>query len=627
MSWIVELSKVYDNIQRNNNIIDKPIPIYHVTNNASVTITLNKNGQILKANLVDKKDPERSTCMPCTESCAARTSGIDAYPLSDKLEYVSGNSEKHEKYSQLLKSWCESPWGTQKIKAVYKYISENTLLEDLRKYGIKKEEIQDFVRWQVEIPDDAIPELWKDRNIYDSWIQYYNSSYYDLYCEENFIKKDEKEKRIRKSDLSYTDGKVSKIAVFHPSKIRNNGDKAKLISSNDTENFTFRGRFINNGEACQIGSEATQKAHSALRWLINRQGVALGDGLSIVTWNEAGDRIPSVTDSSHELEEFDYGLNFGEKNEEYSTASEFAKAINNKLSGYYQRTGSPEKIMIMAIKEATPGQGRASIALYRELINSDMMTALNNWYTRLLWYNTYYTKSKSQESKTLPVDSIGTPSPKDIAKCAYGSQVKPTLVEKTVQRILPCILDGNPIPSDLEIQCIRSASNLYIFNSKFDKSYVLQTACAVYKYNQIVKNKEVYDLSLEENRRSRDYLYGRLLAVAHQEESAALAKMGDNRNTNAMRYMQQFSIRPASTWKIIYEKLIPYKRHLAPGLAAWFENKIRDITDLFEPDDYLNDKPLSGEYLLGYQCQLKSKGSTQNSESDPENNTLLILEE
>ena len=224
MSWIVELSKVYDNIQRNNNIIDKPIPIYHVTNNASVTITLNKNGQILKANLVDKKDPERSTCMPCTESCAARTSGIDAYPLSDKLEYVSGNSEKHEKYSQLLKSWCESPWGTQKIKAVYRYISENTLLEDLRKYGIKKEEIQDFVRWQVEIPDDAIPELWKDRNIYDSWIQYYNSSYYDLYCEENFIKKDEKEKRIRKSDLSYTDGKVSKIAVFHPSKIRNNGE-------------------------------------------------------------------------------------------------------------------------------------------------------------------------------------------------------------------------------------------------------------------------------------------------------------------------------------------------------------------------------------------------------------------
>ena len=145
---------------------------------------------------------------------------------------------------------------------------------------------------------------------------------------------------------------------------------------------------------------------------------------------------------------------------------------------------------------------------------------------------------------------------------------------------------------------------------------------SVYKYNKIIKSKEEYTLALEENRTSRDYLYGRLLAVAQQEESAALQKMGENRETNAIRYMQQFAMKPATTWKILYEKKLPaYKRHLEPGLVAWFERKIQDITSLFSPDDYISDKALSGEYLLGYQCQLKDfrKKSENIDESSAEN--------
>ena len=47
---------------------------------------------------------------------------------------------------------------------------------------------------------------------------------------------------------------------------RNSGDRAKLISSNDSANFTFRGeRFSDAGQALRIGYETTQKAHSALR--------------------------------------------------------------------------------------------------------------------------------------------------------------------------------------------------------------------------------------------------------------------------------------------------------------------------------------------------------------------------
>ncbi len=616
MSWLVELAKVYDNTQAN---ADKPIPMFHTANNASATIMLDGDGNFIKAELVKKTDTDRVTIMPCTESCSNRTSGADAYPLCDKLEYVVGNETKYNLYKNLLEAWANSQYGTKKVKAVLAYVSSKTLIQDLEKSQISQDDISDFIRWEVQIPGDKDSCLWKDPVIQTSWINFYNSSDFEQYCKTNFAPKDA-EKRIRKSGLDYVDGEMAKIAAYHPSKIRNAGSSAKIISSNDTNNYTFRGRFLDDSEACQISSDITQKAHSALRWLIKRQGVALGEGLSIVTWNEAGTKIPPLTASSTDLD-WDYGDDVEKEDGKgvYQTSLEFAKAINNRLQGYYGNIEHPERIMVMAIKEATPGQGRVSITLYRELQNSDFLAALENWYTKLSWDVTYWPKKKKEkgEKKTPPIHTTGTPSPKTITECAYGEQVNAKLVEKTVLRILPCILDGNPIPQDLETQCVKSASNLLTIEN-YRRSIVLETACAVYKYNRITKDKEEYTMALEEDRTSRDYLYGRLLAVAQQLENAALQKMQESRETNAVRYMQQFSIKPATTWKILYEKKLPaYKKQLEPGLREWFERKIQDITALFKTDDYINDKALSGEYLLGYHCQLKSFRTKSDGSNGP----------
>ena len=360
MSWITELAKVYDNVINKNE--DQPLPIYHITNNASVTITIDGNGQFIKAELIDPKSENKITCMPCTETCSSRSSGADAYPLCDKLEYIYNDSEKYEKYSSLLKSWVESTYSNQKIKAVFLYISSKTIINDLKKSNIQEKDVSDFIRWRVEIPGDLEPALWLDSETQNSWIQFYNSNEFDEYCTKNLNKPDEIKKRVRKVDLDYSNGMKDKIAMYHPAKIRNGGDKAKIISSNDTTNYTCRGRFITDNEACQISSNTTQKAHSALRWLIRRQGVAIGDGLSIVTWNEAGNFIPRVIAGSNDLleseknsDEFDFGLDdfTTEKNElqtTYQTSTEFSKAINNRLKGYYGDISHPQNIMVMAIK-------------------------------------------------------------------------------------------------------------------------------------------------------------------------------------------------------------------------------------------------------------------------------------
>lgn len=107
-------------------------------------------------------------------------------------------------------------------------------------------------------------------------------------------------------------------------------------------------------------------------------------------------------------------------------------------------------------------------------------------------------------------------------------------------------------------------------------------------------------MSLDETRTTRDYLYGRLLAIADVLEEIALYKAKEKRATNAARYMQQFSQRPYQTWKQIHEALSPYMIRL--GGAHFHKNLIAQVTNL-NPEALEGNKPLTGEYLLGYYCQ------------------------
>lgn len=107
-------------------------------------------------------------------------------------------------------------------------------------------------------------------------------------------------------------------------------------------------------------------------------------------------------------------------------------------------------------------------------------------------------------------------------------------------------------------------------------------------------------MALDETRKTRDFLYGRLLAIADVLEERALYRAKERRATNAARYMQQFSQRPFQTWKQLYEALIPYMIRL--GGALYYKNLIAEVVNL-NPEALEGNKPLTGEYLLGYYCQ------------------------
>jgi CRISPR-associated protein Csd1 len=260
-----------------------------------------------------------------------------------------------------------------------------------------------------------------------------------------------------------------------------------------------------------------------------------------------------------------------------------------------------EKIILMGLTAATPG--RMSIVVYREFVKSDFFDAQQHWHEHLLWFYSY---KKQDNRKTKHLHTVSAPSPLEIIKTAYGAHAGDAMITKGIQRLLPCILDKNQIPPDIERLCVDRASRLKTIDED-EREKTLETACAVFKYNSYCRKEEDYTVGLEEDRNSRDYLYGRLLAVADRIESQVLYKRKERRETNAVRYMQRFSRYPCSTWETLYvEKLRPYFSYLSKKGRDWYESLIREIESSFKYDDFVSDGPLSGEFLLGYHCQQKA---------------------
>jgi CRISPR-associated protein Csd1 len=635
MSWIQKLYETYDNCQSmiGSESSDNKVPllpICHTTQMAQIEIVIDGNGNFRRARVIPKN--EARTIIPCTEESGGRTSGEAPHPLCDKLQYIALDYSKRggsknpysSSYISKLEEWCGSEFSHPKAVAVLKYVKKGNVIGDLidqqvlivgdngkllTKWDKKKnEEVPKifevltsqqedaFIRWQVEIPGDPESRVWKDKSLWDCWIHYYSNTKED-------------------KGLCYVTGKVDFRAKQHPSKLRNDGDKAKLISSNDLAGFTFLGRFLTADQAATVGFETTQKAHFALRWLISRQGYRKGD-LAIVAWSTTGASIPKPTDDPLSILDLDDLPS--ELTSTISTAQEVAIKLKMKIAGYEKELGGTTNVVVIALDSATTG--RMAITYYRELTGSDFLQRITDWHESCVWIHQYRSievqNKKADKTKTRNIAFIGAPTPADIAEAAYGQKVDDNLKQATITRILPCIIEGRQIPRDLVESAVRRACNR-IGMEKWEWNKTLSIACALFKK---FNGKENYKMALDPNRKTRDYLYGRLLALAESLEEWALNKAGEKRETNTARLMQRFAERPYSTWRTVELALAPYKARLG-GKSKKRQRMIDDVIASFNDNDFLNDKRLSGEFLLGYHCQreyLRSIADT-SKESDDEN--------
>lgn len=599
MSWQNELYNVYEHCCGQEVSGSVLLPIAHSTANAQIQVTVDENGNFVKARPLPKEEAE--TIIPVTEDSGARGSGIYPMPFADKLVYIAGdyskyatgkraeNSEFFSAYMRQLEKWYKSEYSHPAVKAVYLYLSKSEIMYDLimgdvLKFddttgkliekvniaGIAQEDA--FVRFCVNYDDlEHTSETWQDRSLYESFISYNNSI-------------------MENVQLCYATGKTLPVTYKHPSKIRNSGDKAKLISSNDESGFTYRGRFSKKEEAISVSYEFSQKMHNALKWMISRQGMYF-DTLAVIVWESHMGELPNIRAAASDYDEF-------EDEEEITTEPQYAALIKKMIFGYQKKLEPDSKVMLLGVDAATTG--RLSVAMYSELAGSRFYENLGKWHTETAVFK-YNVKKKG-----IGIDSFSV---YDIAKCAYGTEqgigieCDKKIQSKTILRLFPCITEGKKLPVDIAMNLYHKASNPLAYNEAYNHRIVLETACGMIRkmnIDNIETKKGVISVAYDPEENSRSYLYGCLLAVADKTESDTYEKEEKGKRiTNARRYWHAFSARPAQTWKIIEEHLIPYLNKEGANSTV-YAKRVQEITDKMSREDFVDNSALAPDYLLGY---------------------------
>ena len=625
MSWIQNLYETYHacsgavgvSVDEQDKML---LPIGHVLKKTNVVIHVRGDGTFNRA---EKSDVD--ICTPCTDASESRTSGAkdSPHPLFDQIKHLAAKLylENLLKWQEYLKGAPECSTAYRLISAVQKYVERGTLKTDLASCNIKPDD-ELFIRFCVSIEGQLEDRLWMMHEMWSAWYSYYKS--------ENLDKRNTKGPCYisGEADLTYTEK--------HPKSINRASGNAKLITGNDKSNFTYRGRFAESPHAVTVSYEASQKAHQALRWLIVKQGYRC-DTQAIVAW--AIDKIPELPnyyDDSHGIYE-----SLTQTDSEKQTEAEsivyidYADFMKKAFSGY----GSSDKlkthvrrVAVAATDNATTG--RMSITYYRELAENEYLERIVEWHNTCNWYQLF---RKDMDGRYKPGHFIGAPSFDRIIDAVLGKRRNQKddsydkLKKATRERLLHCVFDGERIPCDMVNAAVHRASNPVALEKNDAKSaagrwrgweQVLCAACALVKRYYHDYKKEEFEVTLEDQRTDRDYLYGRLLAVADKIESAARYKQStakeDARATNAIRYMTAFSQHPFRTWHMLFtQQLNPYIQQLKG--AGWYLNQIEEIMALFNEGEYESDSPLSGKYLLGFFAQRQKLRQKQEKNSNNEN--------
>lgn len=559
-------------------------PVSHILQNAQIEITLTDEGKFLSAVPVSKGD--ESTIIPATEESAGRTSRPEPHPLCDQLAYLApSDDKKHEAYLALLTAWAESPYSHPLVRAVLTYVRSGTILSDLEReriivrnadgsLGSGKLAGTDYakclVRWRmIPAPDEEKSESYRNPALFEKWASFYN----DL--------------RVgQPHGICQISGEEDVLCQSHPKGTLSSAYGAKLISANDSANFTYRGRFATPEAAVSVGYTASRMAHSALRWLATNHGKQSGDRI-FLCWNPEGKETPG---------NLLYAFDAGEDKRDFVS---YREELRKTLDGYGNKLRPQDDVVIAALEAATTG--RLSVTYYTEMKSADLLDRIEHWYDTCAWDGGKY--------------NVPTPSFWEIILCAFG---KPSgnglsldkrdakLAGKYFQKLLSCLTEGRSIPPDL-VRALAARADTPQAYEAGPLARIRHTACAlIRKYRNDQAKREEWKVTLDTENRDRSYLFGRLLAVLEQAEAATYGKE-DRRETNALRRLTRYTQQPMHTARALYEKLNPYLNRLMrnkPGLYRQYRALFDQLLGLLDELEHTSlNEPLEDVYLLGYSSQ------------------------
>lgn len=566
-------------------------PISHTLQNAQIEITINDEGEFVEAALISKK--EGRTLIPVTLKSANRTIKKSPHPFAEQLEFLSGfDTDLQESYLGQLKDWDESAYGNKFTHAVYMYVAKNYIIHDL--YAVKileseskadmdKKKLQStvykkcLVRWKIkDVLTNEVTDTWKSKEMFQSFISYYNA----------IITKESK------IGLCMITGKNVPLTNLHAKNIYPLQSGAKLISSNDKQEFTFRGTFVKDSEDfLTVGYEASQKAHNMLRWLLNNFGLIIGNKMYLY-WCPQGKYVPSPFEDIT-------------NDEDIISDKEvlFHSIFQSDIKGLTEK----DDVIIASFESLTTG--RVALTYYTEVPANDFVRRIKSW-----------------RESFVPSGTSWRPSLYTITRYAYGMERNEKIditdgnYTKHLEELLQCELFDEPFSISLKNILVTKASYPKKYKSLKNRRYLTYIAALVTrKYINDKAGKEVYTMILDVDNNDINYLMGRLLAVYEKAElDTYTAEELKCRIPNAVRYQTMYAQRPAATLIILQRKIVPYLNKLKRrkyNLYMKYQNLFHEIYEKMDGRDTGLNTKLNDAYILGYYHQ---KESFYQKEEKPE---------
>ena len=634
MGWMQSLCNAYDSVV-NARFSDGEaplIPVGFTQKEVKFHVVLNRAGEFRTAEVWDDKKQKHYEMVPSTPQAESRTGENGTpYPLSDQLKYFVCEDDESicfRKYMNQLSAWCAEENAPDCLRVLKTYLERKTILQDLTekahiavkyhkdpdKHDGKGPDAKAFVVFSVDSgADEEESALWRRRDVKESWNRHI-ASHSSL-----------------EQKLCYIEGEKRPIVDNHP-KVQGN---AKLISAKDAEYpFQYKGRFTEDRSAAAVSYSASMCAHNALDWLVARQGFSRY-GMTWVVWGSGGMELKAPVDDAENMEWV-----FDDETEAKppQTLKEYARAIRTAHLGWKNgidtyKLDEHTQVSVLGMEAAT--KGRMSIVYYQELPGNTYVQNIKGWYESCSWGRIVWTDVTDADKKKLRrVASVQpfTPNPLSIARAVMGTDAvqtaradakcakSPTKLLREINcRLMACITNQALLPHQMVESAFQRAISPLSFSdgegrwSRRRWMECVEAACALIHKEQrqhetrylsegTEKCAPVFDVALDRSSTHRDYLYGRLLAVAHYGEFCAGGYQ--NELTNAVQLFRQYVQRPFDLWPHVHNKLLPYLAELwEKGKCTWVQRQLQEIERSFLPEDILDKSGLGTIFLQGFHSQ------------------------
>lgn len=560
-------------------------PKNHKFSRAGYEIRITDDGHLI--GITEPEKGSESFLMKVTPESMARTSGIKPHPFEEQLGYLSSKSDiaKYDAYITQIREWAQSAYAHPYVDAVLKYLSQDSLAEDLVQETEKLliDEEKQLVRFVVVMSDGEVHKTWESSEFAQAWNEYYDH----VLCAD------------KPAGLCYISGEVRPLASAWEKDLIKGVSNGKLISSADKVNYTYRGNmFLTTDDAFQAGDEEAGLMQAAIRYLFKVSpyamylGSANANADQMVMFNAASpaDPVPFGEYSKPEGEEAE--------NEDQRQTLRNAFLSNRTIA-------DPNgQIVYAIIGSLSSAHGRISVKDYNVLSASEYASNITNWNDALSWERGYGDKHRIVPAtiNQLVSFSFGVVS-------NTGIKIPDRLRTKWTGRLIQLKIKGAKLPKEIIDGLMVKRKNIQLYD---DNRYTIEwlTCAALHKYYKDWYGEE-YHMCVEDRPTDRSYQYGRALAVFNRIENNILDR-DKMRATNAVRMTALMAERPRETLAALqakcYSVFFPkYARKGWFSSMSYYEELLNEIVlniracEQADPDAGL--QPLDNTWIFGYHAQ------------------------